>query len=215
MGNEQIISKGFYQFSQINNFISVKNYILMRKDNNICLALRFSNDTEYTFDHVSFCVIQLNAEGKAIGKTQVKYDNMNFEAGSIYTPQNAVIVDPMCVDFRIQFYEATSDYYRYVVRRKKVLVYYDRKIAYEKKDERPFVKRAVTVTEEKKHVKTMLTAFIAVLAIIIILAANVYYMLGMYIEKEPDKSDDSSYKYIMQMQDQKESFYFGVEYAEI
>lgn len=215
MGNEQIISKGFYQFSQINNFISVKNYILMRKDNDICLALRFSNDTEYTFDYVSFCVIQLNADGKVIGKTQVNYDNMNFEAGSTYTPQNAVIVDPMCVDFKIQFYEATSDYYRYVVRRKRVWVYYDRKIAYEKNGERPFAKRSETVTEEKNNVKTGLAAFAAVLAVIIILAANVYYMLGLYIEKENDTSGDSYNKTVMQNQEEQESFSFGVEYAEI
>jgi hypothetical protein len=213
INNEQIISKGVYGFSQISDFISVKNYIFIRKEDKLCLAIRFFNDTEYTFDSMSFCVIQLNALGKVIARTRIEYNNMQFESGKMYTSNNLIVVDGECVDFRIQFYEAYSDYYRYVVKNRRVVVYYDRHMA------EKFARQYASVSNEeylsvKKKVygKAKLSVLAAVIAILIMFGFNIYYLFALYADTFPDgKIPGLS---ISNAVDEEESLRLGVEYAE-
>ncbi len=213
VNNEQIISKGVYGFSQISDFISVKNYIFMHKDDKVCLAIRFFNDTEYTFDSMSFSVIQLDALGKVIARTRIEYDNMHFESGKPYTSNNLIVVDNQCVDFRIQFYEAYSDYYRYVVKNRRVVVYYDRKLAekFARSYANVYVEENLSV-KKKEYGKAKLSVLAAVIAILIMFGCNIYYLFALYADTFPDgKIPGFSVSNVVT---EEESLCLGVEYAE-
>ncbi len=213
MRNEQIISKGVYGFSQVKDFISVSNYIFMHCGEKIALAIRFFNDTEHVFDSVSFYVIQLDALGKVIGKIRVDYTGMNFEPGTTYVSENGIAVDSTCVDFKIQFCEAYSGYYKYVIRNGKAIIYYDRNKAEELAGE---FERTVTPTanvKRKEYGKAKLTAFIAVLAVIIIAAFNAFYLFYVYAELLAANTPPPVTAEIVT--GEEEISLLGVEYAEI
>ena len=161
MRNEQIISKGIYGFSQIGGFISVKNYIFMHQGEKICLAIRFSNDTDYVFDSMSFCVIQLDALGEVIDRTRVEYTDMDFKPGTTYVSKNAVVVDSKCVDFKLQIYEAYSGFYKYVPRNRRTVIYYDRNKAETEAAERVDKAYTETVIKRKEYGKAGLTVLAA------------------------------------------------------
>ena len=213
MKNEQIISKGIYGFSQIGGFISVKNYIFMHHDDKICLAIRFSNDTDYVFDSMSFCVIQLDALGAVIGKTRVEYTDMNFEPGTTYVSENAVVVDGKCADFKVQIYEAYSGFYKYVPRNRRTVIYYDKSKAEREAVWHSDAEKTDTVIKRKEYGKAKLTVLAAVLAMLIMLGFNIYYLFALYLDTFPDgklptTAEQSSVK-------AEDDMYFGVEYAEI
>ncbi|MBQ9746624.1 MAG: hypothetical protein IJW21_07345 [Clostridia bacterium] len=211
--NEQIISKGVYAFSQISDFISVKNYIFMHKDDKICLVIRFSNDTDYVFDSMAFSVIQLDVEGKVIGRTRVEYTGMNFEPGGMYTADRGVIVESKCVDFKIQFHEAYSGCYRYTVRNRRLLVYYDRRRAAKLNAEPEDVQARASVSVQKKEYgKVGLSALVAIIALIAMLGFNLYYMYSLYADTLPEGNEAAVFTACDYAE---ESLCFGVEYAEI
>lgn len=213
MRNEQIISKGVYGFSQVKDFISVSNYIFMHCGEKIALAIRFFNDTDHVFDSVSFYVIQIDALGNVIGKIRVDYTDMNFEPGTTYVSENGIAVDGKCVDFKIQFCEAYSGYYKYVIRNGKAIIYYDRNKAEELAGE--FDRTAVPAATVKRKVygKAKLTAFIAVLAIIIIAVFNALYLFYVYSELIAANTPPPVTAEIVAGDEEIPSF--GVEYAEI
>ena len=78
MDNENVISKGFYGFSQIKDFISVKNHMFLNNGNKNYLSIRFSNDSNVVFDSFSFDIIQLDSSGRSIGKVFVEYKDIVF-----------------------------------------------------------------------------------------------------------------------------------------
>ena len=195
MNKEQIISKGFYRFSQVSNFISVRNYIFLKSGDDTCLAIRFSNDTDVTFDSLTFSIIQLDASGKEIGRKTVNYENISFAPGTMYACGNAVKVEAGCVDFRIQFYEAHSGHYRYAVRRKRVYVYYMKNTLTENKDADAYVHTADTDAKCRplKYESRGLVGFFAAAIAAAILALNVLLMFGAYTNTDGDGSSLRTY----------------------
>ena len=218
INNEQIISKGVYGFSQISGFISVKNYIFMHYGEKISLAIRFSNDTEYTFDSMSFCVTQLDANGKPIGKIPVEYTKMNLEPGATYASDVCIIVDKQCVDFKVQIIEAYSGYYRYVVRNRRVTVYYDRKKAeqmYGAQKTAGFLEPSLRV-KKKENGKAKLSALVAIIALLVMGGFNMGYLYSLYADTFPDESEwQEQTEENGVPAELEESLRFGVEYAEI
>ncbi len=214
MNNENIISKGFYRFPQVKDFISVKNHIFMRCEDKLCLALRFSNDTEYTFDSFSFDIIELNAEGKPIGKVPVEYSDISFTPGSIFASDKAYAVSNNCVDFRIEFHEAFSGAYKYVVRGGKATVYYDRKKTENGLKDQDTQKKStadVQVTQRKTG-KPFLSAFIILLTTVIMAALVARYLYSDF-QEEQGIEEDSWFAVLPQDIDNYEEA--GVIYAEI
>jgi hypothetical protein len=213
MRNEQIISKGIYGFSQIGGFISVKNYIFMHQGDNICLAIRFSNDTDYVFDSMSFCIVQLDALGEVIGKTKIEYTDMDFEPDTTYVSDSAVIVDSKCVDFKLQIYEAYSGFYKYVPRNRRVVIYYDRSRAEAETAEHASTPHTETSVKRKNIGKPRLTVLAAVLAMLIMLGFTIYYLFSLYLDTFPE--DQLPFAAEQSSVNLNEDLCLGVEYAEI
>ena len=190
ISEQQYISKGIYQYSQIGNFISVKNYIFLRRNEKKCLLIRFSNDLNYAVNSMSYILVQMDAAGKTLAKTRMKHEALDFQPGSEYITTQFITVDEYCTDFKVVFSEVTSGKYRYRVRDKMVAVYYD-------KETEPIVdipssrrKRRKLMDEEldryrvkqKKFLEPGVAAFVAAIAIVLVLALNIVNVFFNYIE---------------------------------
>ena len=212
MRNEEIISKGVYGFSQIGGFISVKNYIFMHYGEKICLALRFSNDTDHTFDSMHFCVIQLDALGNVIGRTRVRYENMGFKPGTTYVAENAIEVDSKCVDFKVQMYEAHSGFYKYVPRNRRAVIYYDRKAAQKMLERGKASGSQHTSVKRKEYGRAGITVAFAIIALLTMLTVNIYYLFSLYLATFPEGQLPP---FMVSEASADEDRCCGVEYAEI
>jgi hypothetical protein len=190
--NENVISKGFYGFSQIKDFISVKNHMFLTSGNKMYLSIRFSNDSNVTFESFSFDIIQLDSSGRSIGKIFVDYKDIVFEPGSTYISKNAVAVSPRCADFKIVFHEAFSRAYRYGIRRNSELVYYDRKkdlsLREKTTDNNGKKSAAYFRIKEKKAGKPGLAVLLTIVLFIAMLLFSSYSMYSSF-EKEKEEND--------------------------
>ena len=113
---QQYISKGLYEHPQISDLVSVKEYIFVRHNEKKCLALRFSNELDYVVNSMTFSVVQMDASGKVLETSKIKYNGLNFLPGTTYVDLTLIVVDEYCADFRIVFTEIMSDRYKYTVR---------------------------------------------------------------------------------------------------
>jgi hypothetical protein len=114
--NQQILSKGFYQYAQIGNPVSVKDYIFLRNDQKKCLLLRFLNNLEYTVTAMDFTVIQMDSAGNVLENTQIVYKDLFFLPGSTYAESAGIVVDEACSDFKVVFSKVTAGKYEYTSR---------------------------------------------------------------------------------------------------
>lgn len=184
---QQYIAKGIYRYSQIENFVSVKDYMIVRSDDNKCLMLRFSNDTNYTVTSMKFTIIQLDNSGKIISKKKHQYERLAFAPDAQFVPDEGIIIDERCHDFKISFSEVCSDKYIYAVKCGEISVYYDGDKT--KQSSKKTSKRTACLDVRKLKIgKPKFAVFIAVTALVIIIVANGANMIKKYYDYS-EKSD--------------------------
>ena len=124
MMEKQIISKGEYRHYQVDNFVSVKQFIFLRTEEKKCLTLRFTNSLGCKVDAFKFLLVQMDIQGNVIGRKKIKFDDIFLENGKDYTSSKGIIVDEKCADFKIQMLCVYSDRYRYKLKNNKIATYY-------------------------------------------------------------------------------------------
>ena len=168
---QQYIAKGIYQYSQISNLVSVKNYIFLRQNGKKCLLIRFSNDLDNAVDSMEFTVIQLDSSGKVLEKTKVAYKRMNLMPGRNFSSEG-IVVNEFCTDFKVVFQSVISDRYKYVVRQGQVIVYYIKKPTEIISEGKLSYSVQNASVDQKRFGKPRLASLVAVLAIILMLFMN-------------------------------------------
>lgn len=182
----QYISKGFYQYPQISDFVSVKDYMFVRHNGKKCLMLRLVNDLGYTINTLAFTVVQMDAMGKVLDRTKLKHKNLNFAPGMTYVTSEALVVDEFCTDFRVIFTGARSESYKYTVRNGRIIIDY--------------IKRTGDITEnsqaaepvkgfsiqERVFGRPRLGTLVATLAAILLIGLCAFEMTSNYIAQADD-----------------------------
>ena len=190
------ISKGIYQHSQIGNFISVKNYIFIRKNEKKQLMLRFSNDFDYIVDSMTYFVVQMDNFGKVLARTKITNKDLRFCPGSMYVTDQPICVDEYCSDFKIVFAEVVSGSYRYEVHSDMIAVHYiktQKPIVdlsdFSKREKRKCKDSSVDMysVDRKEYQERGVAAFIAAIVIFFVLGLNVLNMFFVYtVSQNPD-----------------------------
>lgn len=121
----EVLEKGLYNHPKIPGYLSVGQFIFTRKEGKKCLLLRFVNEAEFRIDGVEFTVIQLDLYGKKIGRTKIKYTDINVAPDSTFAPERGIIVSEKCVDFYVQMRSVSSRSYRYVFKNGEVASCYE------------------------------------------------------------------------------------------
>ncbi len=189
MINKDQISKGFYQHPQISNFISVKNYIFLHRNEKQYLLIRFSNDSEFTVDSMRLTILQLDAQNQTISKTTVQYEDLSFAPNTTYASPKGLAVDEKCCNFKILYNEVHSGHYCYTVRSNEVVVQYAPcLLAPPKSDQKqPFGYTGKFTVMPQKIGRPALLAWVAALAIIFCILLNIQHVHTKYadaIEKQ-------------------------------
>ena len=197
------ISKGIYQHSQIGNFISVKNYIFIRKEEKKLLMLRFSNDFDYVVDSMTYFVLQLDHAGKILARTKITNGDLEFRPGSMYVTEQPICVDEYCSDFKVVFSEVTSGSYRYEVHSDMIAVHYIKApepiidlSGLSKGEARRREDDSVEeyYAEQKTYQERGVAAFIGAIVTVLLLGANILGMfLGYFFSRNPEKIGEFRY----------------------
>jgi len=209
----QYISKGFYKYSQIGNFISVKNYIFIRHNNKKCLLLRFLNETEYPINSFEYTVVQMDASGKILAKTKMSHRSISLDPGKTYTLSHAIVVDEYCSDFKILFSEVYSENYKYHVRDGEVIAHYIKK-------EPPLLNKYEKISDvtgfsvkPKRFGKPRLAVFLAIIMILAVFALNIIFSVSKNISSRSLYGKDVSLAELYDQGEPSSKFNSGDQYA--
>lgn len=221
MGSENFIAKGNYGHSQIGNFVSVKNYIFMRKKGVKCLLLRFYNELGYTVDSISYVVFQYDVEGNLLERMQVRHNDIKLNPLGTYATPEPLEVDEKCMDFKVVFSEVRSGKYRYRVVDQIVSVSYASSEALFDPEEEVRWEQDEPIREYSVKRKAFgdekTAALIAAMFILILIALNVMNTLFYVYRINEKNKEDSSYSetYSNQGQETAVGFDDGERYVEI
>lgn len=127
MASENIITRGTYSHSQISGFMSAREYIFLNRGGQKCIIIRFYNESKHTIKSFEFTLVQLSADGRVLGKSDVSYADIDVKSGSTFSTRKAIAVDPACADFEVQIKAASSAYYLFRIKQENVIAYYDRR----------------------------------------------------------------------------------------
>ena len=221
MVSENLIAKGNYRYSQIGNFVSVKDYIFLRKRGVKCLFLRFYNELAYAVDGMSYVVFQYDAEGNLLGRRQVSHNDIKLNPLGTYATSEPLEIGEKCTDFKVVFSEVRSGKYRYRVVDQIVSVCYASGEALFDPDEtdrwEPDEPISEYSVERKAFGDEKTAALIATMFIVILIALNVLNTL-FYVYRTSEKNkEDSSYSavYSDQREELAVNFDDGERYVEV
>ena len=181
----QMLSKGFYQYAQLDRFIAVKNYIFLRDHGKKGLLLRLYNDMDYPVDHMEFTIVQMDAAGKILERTPVVCKKIKFYPGNTYTLKEAVIVHELCNDFKIVFDEVRAGRYTYYVKDGGAVAYFD----LPPKRESQGATLAADIYEselsvkKKKYGRPAAAAWLAILMLLLLVAWNAYHIYRVEMDR--------------------------------
>jgi hypothetical protein len=191
--SEQYISKGQYTYTQQSGYVTVKNYIFLEKNGKKCLILRFSNDSAgVEFNEMRFTVVEKDPAGQVIKRTRVEWRGLKFAPGTTYVNEDAIVVDDLCVDFKIEPECLISGQYRYVFDHSGVRVDF---IPSEKKstDEIDDADRIyVNSVSRKQYGKPKLAGLVAFVAILLIFAVAAVGIVSRYKAAEGEQGTSVS-----------------------
>lgn len=182
MMERQIISKGEYRHYQIDNFISVKQYIFLRVNEKKCLVMRFTNSLGCKVNAFKFVLYQIDIKGNVICKKKIRVNNISLHDGRNYTSNKGIILDEKCVDFKVVMLCAYSDRYRYKLKNDKIAVYYvpHKKWSYEDSDNYKDTVKVKSKTKFRTGAVRLL-AFLMILALILVALSPIIEYFGNII----------------------------------
>ena len=125
--NNKVLARGMYRHDQRESFVSVREYMFIRKKDKKCLVLRFFNETEDTLDSIEYTLNQLDLDGQVIDTNVITHSNFRAAPGRLFTPKIALVLNDDCVDFRIEITKAMAGMYMYHLRGDSVVVDYGAK----------------------------------------------------------------------------------------
>ena len=169
MRKEDIISKGNYTYPQLEDLVSVKQYIMLREKGVKQLLLRLSNDKREKLGGISFRLDQYDVKGKLIKNDVFTSDGIDVKPTASFGLNLKVELEEECVDFKVEMIWARYGDYLHQVRGNDCLVTYDKQETVESVDTDALSKKMLgkkheVITRTVKPHKLMLAAVVVMLA---------------------------------------------------
>lgn len=188
MIEREYIEKGGYNHPQPDGYVSLKQYIFVRKDGKRCLLFRFANEFSQTVTGFEIVVTQLSGDGRTLGHSRICYDDLSIRSGDIFAPSSGVVVHENCADFRIRLVYFVSGVYKYSVKRGKAVAHYDPR-GYVAPKTRPAKSTQISVSSVFSATDGVFTA-VSVFAILIIIALGLITKTGL-IQTDSGNNNDN------------------------
>ncbi|MBR5140478.1 MAG: hypothetical protein IKV16_05420 [Clostridia bacterium] len=177
--NKGVIEKSAYTRNQAGAFVQVKNYIIMRRDNKKFLLLQLSNSFERSVNGIKINLTQLDSAGNTVSNTSYVYDKLSIMPGASYAIPSGLVLDPSCVDFRVDIAYAVSGDYRYVFKNGLSVQTYDPR-GYDKRSRSTF-RNDTVITKRKFEKSRRAHSSIAWIASIAVLLTVAYATIGLLL----------------------------------
>ena len=165
-----IVAKGFYNHSQSNACIFIKQYIIAEEVTKKLLLLRFWNASDFEINGMELILTQIGADGEELGTSVVKIDGLKIGPAETYTTNQGIVISDKCVDFRVVVKYVRSGSYEYYQRGGKIVPKYNPQLPVKKRSRdfgRAFIRK-------QKAFLGSAAAFTAVILILVI-------VIGVYI----------------------------------
>ena len=178
------ITKCHYRYSQINNFISVKDFMFVRENGINHLLVRFCNFSDFTVNSLAFTIIPLDASGKALGKLKVKQSSLEILPGNTSAPGAGFKVPADCCDCNIIIRRVKSGKYLYRVQERRIITDYcetPREIVEDGSDATP---QPLFYVKSVRAKKVKASVFLASVFLFIILTFNSVRPFAIYYGDE-------------------------------
>lgn len=183
-----IISKNVYRYAQTDDFVRVSQYSFLRKDGRRYLALRFENRLGTKITGMSFTLLQKNSTGETLERTPVSYPELAEESGAEFSHSSMIRVRPDCTDLEIVWDEVRSGELIYTVSGGRAVARYDRIDPALDNIDSAQASRVPPTPKRHKH----LMRFFALIAVIAIIAGNIFYLIGAISEENERRREHSS-----------------------
>lgn len=119
-----VIAKGSYSNFRFNDFVSVRQYLLIREKGEKYLIMKLSNDAKETVTGLKLVVEQLDVRGSRIETSHVEWNDVKGKPGQKFIPQNKIHLRENCVEVKIRLVGATYGDYTYSVKSNELVVTY-------------------------------------------------------------------------------------------
>ena len=183
-----VISKGVYRHTQIDEFVRVGQYSFLRKDGRRYLALRFENRLATEIQSMSFTVLQRGSTGELLERTPVSYPELSVKGGEEFSHGSMIRVRPDCADFEIVWDEVRSGELIYTVSGGRAVARYDRIDPALDNIDSAEASRVPPTPKRHKH----LMRLFALIAVVAIIAGNIFYLIGEISEENERRREHSS-----------------------
>lgn len=183
-----VISKGVYRHTQIDEFVCVGQYSFLRKDGRRYLALRFENRLSTEIQSMSFTLLQRGSTGELLERTPVSYPELSVKGGEEFSHGSMIRVRPDCADFEIVWDEVRSGELIYTVSGGRAVARYDRIDPALDNIDSAEASRVPPTPKRHKH----LMRLFALIAIVAIIAGNIFYLIGEISEENERRREHSS-----------------------
>ena len=176
---ENIVSKGFYEHPGIPDFVSAKQYVIIKKGKENRLFFRFENPKNEILTAISFTVDCLDDEGRILKTEKITQDKLAVNGRSCFVVNRYVALCPGCLDFRVTVNSACYGNYRYVTHGNDVEVIFDNKKTTDDIDRTEFLKNLGGSTHAASPKTMNTTRFFSILVVAILVA--LFALLGAKI----------------------------------
>ena len=181
-----ILSKGVYRHSYIKNFLYVKYYMFVRKNNKKYLSVRFENASDATFDSVTFTVVALDSSGEVVERIPVTYKDVTIRPGDSFTNNKMIRVKPECSDFKIVFDRVLSGDVVYSEQGGHAIARYAKKSVLSLEQ----ISSSRDSAPKPIRKRGFLMALVALIAVAMIIGADFAYIIGSISEENERRREE-------------------------
>ena len=178
-----VIAKGSYSQFRFNDFVSVRQYLLIRENGKKYLILKLSNDAKDTVTGLKLAVEQLDGRGACIETSHVEWTDINGLPGEKFVPNEKIALRESCVEVKIRLTGATYGEYVCEVKSDELVVTYDKKTEESTADYTVNTKGEKSVKQVRKYKVPHILAIASVLVLICSLVLTAL-QLWQFREKE-------------------------------
>lgn len=176
-----VLSKGSFSTFRFNEFVSVKQYLLVREGGKKYLLLRLANEAKAQVTGLKLRVEQIDIAGEVISTDHITVNNVNGKAGKTFVLGDKIPLKEACIEVTINLIGASYGEYEYAVKSNELVIKYVEKQKKEGKDYSKLIDgKNTVVTKDRFFAVPKILPFIAVIliAVSVVLA---YFNMGKVI----------------------------------
>ncbi len=191
-----VLSKGSFSTFRFNDFVSVRQYLLVRENGRKYLLLKLTNEAKSDVTGIKLHVEQIDVGGEVISSDHITIDNVNGKAGTSFVLGEKIPLKEACIEVTINLVGASYGKYEYTVKSNELVIKYKEREVDNKDYSKLIDGNKTVVTKDRFFAVPKILTIIAVLlvAVSVVLA---YFQMGKFtVEGERFLWSDVYYEFV-------------------